>query len=193
MRFINAKFVKSASKKGDFIHDEKPQVAIVGRSNVGKSSLINMLTNNSKLAKTSKTPGRTRLVNYFIIDEKFYLVDLPGYGYNVAGKNTSADWDRLMGDYFDNNQQLKVVLLLLDARREASPLDISMLDYLAEKEVPALIVLTKSDKISRSDLNNRIKKLSADLRYNKDRIVSTSSAKKIGAADLGSKLDEFLS
>ena len=160
MRFINAKFIKSASKKAEFIEDELPQVAIVGRSNVGKSSLINMLTNNSKMAKTSSTPGRTRLVNYFNINNQFYLVDLPGYGFAKASKNLTSAWDSVMNDYFIDNAKLKLVLVLLDCRLMPTDLDKQMLDYLAENEIPALIILTKTDKISRSELNNNIAKIS---------------------------------
>lgn len=192
MRFINAKFIKSASKKSEFIFDDLAQVAVVGRSNVGKSSLINTLTNNGKLAKTSSTPGRTRLVNYFNIDNKFYLVDLPGYGYHKASKGIANAWDNVMNDYFSDNPNLKLVLLLLDSRVLATDLDKQMLDYLFEKQIPALIVLTKTDKISRSELNLKINKLSNELRYNKDRIVATSSLKKSGVEKIGTILDDYI-
>lgn len=192
MRFINAKFIKSASKKSEFIFDDLAQVAIVGRSNVGKSSLINTLTNNGKLAKTSSTPGRTRLVNYFNIDNKFYLVDLPGYGYHKASKGIAKAWDNVMNDYFSDNPNLKLVLLLLDSRILATDLDKQMMDYLFEKQIPALIVLTKTDKISRSELNLQIDKLSKELRYSKDRIVSTSALKKSGVEKIGIILDDYI-
>lgn len=192
MRFINAKFIKSASKKSEFIFDDLAQVAIVGRSNVGKSSLINTLTNNGKLAKTSSTPGRTRLVNYFNIDNKFYLVDLPGYGYHKASKGIANAWDNVMNDYFSDNPNLKLVLLLLDSRILATDLDKQMMDYLFEKQIPALIVLTKTDKISRSELNLQIDKLSKELRYSKDRIVSTSALKKSGVEKIGIILDDYI-
>lgn len=192
MRFINAKFIKSASKKSEFIFDDLAQVAIVGRSNVGKSSLINTLTNNGKLAKTSSTPGRTRLVNYFNIDNKFYLVDLPGYGYHKASKGIANAWDNVMNDYFSDNPNLKLVLLLLDSRILATDLDKQMMDYLFEKQIPALIVLTKADKISRSELNLKIDKLSKELRYSKDRIVSTSALKKSGVEKIGTILDDYI-
>lgn len=192
MRFINAKFIKSASKKSEFIFDDLAQVAIVGRSNVGKSSLINTLTNNGKLAKTSSTPGRTRLVNYFNIDNKLYLVDLPGYGYHKASKGIANAWDNVMNDYFSDNPNLKLVLLLLDSRILATDLDKQMMDYLFEKQIPALIVLTKADKISRSELNLQIDKLSKELRYSKDRIVSTSALKKSGVEKIGIILDDYI-
>lgn len=192
MRFINAIFVKSASKKTEFIVDSLPQIAIVGRSNVGKSSLINMLTNNKKMAKTSSTPGRTRLVNYFNINNQFYLVDLPGYGYAKASKAMVGSWDKFMNDYFVENENLKLVLLLLDCRLVPNSLDIQMLDFLAENEIPALVVLTKTDKISRSELNNNINKISSLIRFNKERIISTSANKKQGTEQIGKFIEEYI-
>lgn len=193
MRIINTKFIKSASKKEEFIDDELPQVAIVGRSNVGKSSLINMLTNNSKMAKTSSTPGRTRLVNYFNVNNQFYLVDLPGYGFAKASKNITNAWDRVMNDYFSDNEKLKLVLVLIDSRLGATEQDKHMLNYLAENEISAVIVLTKTDKISRSSQNIMIEKLSNDVRFNKELIIPTSASKKQGEEKIRNLLDLYLS
>ena len=145
VRFINVKFIKSASKKAEFIEDELPQIAIVGRSNVGKSSLINMLTCNSKMAKTSSTPGRTKLVNYFNVNNQFYLVDLPGYGFNKAGKGVASAWDSVMNDYFVDNKKLKLIMVLLDSRLMPTALDKQMIDYLATNELPSILVLTKAN------------------------------------------------
>ncbi len=192
MRFINAKFIKSASKKAEFLVDELPQISIVGRSNVGKSSLINLLTNNSKMAKTSSTPGRTRLVNYFNINNQFYLVDLPGYGFAKASKNTTSAWDKVMNDYFVDNPQLKLTLVLLDCRIAPTSLDVQMIDYLASLEIPVAIILTKTDKISRSELNNSIAKISNQLRFAKNRIIATSTLKKQGVEQIADLLDEFV-
>ena len=192
MRFINAKFIKSASKKEEFVEDELPQIAIVGRSNVGKSSLINLLTNNSKMAKTSSTPGRTRLVNYFNINNKFYLVDLPGYGYHKASKSIANSWDTVMNDYFVDNEKLKLVFVLLDSRLEPTELDKQMLDYLAEHEIPAIIILTKADKISRSELGLSMSKISKEIRFNKDLIVATSVLKKQGVERIEALLDDYI-
>ena len=192
MRFINAKFIKSASKKDEFIIDELPQIAIVGRSNVGKSSLINLLTNNSKMAKTSSTPGRTRLVNYFNINNQFYLVDLPGYGFAKASKETTNTWDAVMNDYFVNNEKLKLVMVLLDCRHKPTELDKQMINYLADNEIRTIIVLTKSDKINRSELNNAINNISKEMRYNKDLIVPTSASKKLGVEKIGVLLDNYI-
>ena len=192
MRFINAKFIKSASKKAEFIEDELPQIAIVGRSNVGKSSLINLLTNNSKMAKTSSTPGRTRLVNYFNINNQFYLVDLPGYGYHKASKSIANAWDAVMNDYFVGNVKLKLVFVLLDSRIEPTVLDKQMLDYLATQEIPAVIIMTKTDKISRSEIFLNMSKISKEIRFNKDLIVATSALKKQGVERIESLIDEYL-
>lgn len=192
MRFINTKFIKSASKKEEFIIDDLPQIAIVGRSNVGKSSLINMLTNNSKMAKTSSTPGRTRLVNYFNVNEAFYLVDLPGYGYHKASKSIADSWDRVMNDYFVDNDKLRVVMLLLDSRILPTELDIQMLDFLATHDIPCVIVLTKTDKLNRSEINNAINKVSTMVRYNKELIIPTSATKKQGVEKVGDLLENYL-
>lgn len=192
MRFINASFIKSAEKKSDFIVDDLPQIALVGRSNVGKSSLINLLTNNKKMAKTSSTPGRTRLVNYFNINNKFYIIDLPGYGYAKASKNTTNAWDTVMNDYFVNNSKLKLVMLLLDSRHSPSQLDIQMIDYLAENEIPIVLILTKIDKISRSELNKNIENITKFLRFSKSMIIPTSAEKKIGVDRIEQLLDEYI-
>ena len=192
MRFINVKFIKSASKKEEFIVDELSQIAIVGRSNVGKSSLINLLTNNSKMAKTSSTPGRTRLVNYFNVNNQFYVVDLPGYGYHKASKSIANAWDAVMNDYFSENEKLKLVFVLLDCRIGATDLDKQMLDYLAEYEIPAIIILTKADKISRSEMGLMIAKISKEIRFNKDLIVATSALKKQGVDRIENLMDEYL-
>jgi len=192
IRFINVKFIKSASKKDEFIVDELPQVAIVGRSNVGKSSLINLLTNNSKMAKTSSMPGRTRLVNYFNVNNEMYLVDLPGYGFAKASKNLTSAWDNVMNDYFTDNEKLKLVLVLIDSRILPTELDIQMMDYLAEHEIPALIVMTKTDKLNRSEINLNKDKISKMLRYNKDLIIPTSTLKRVGVEEIASKIDNYL-
>lgn len=181
VRFINCKFIKSASKASEFMVDELPQIAIVGRSNVGKSSLINMLTNNSKMAKTSSMPGRTRLVNYFNVNNEFYLVDLPGYGFARAAKDTIETWDAVMNDYFVSNDNLKLVLLLVDSRIGIQTKDQEMLDYLNDNDLPVAIVLTKTDKINRNELNQMITSVAKTIRYDKSLIVPTSASKKIGA------------
>lgn len=192
MRLINFKFVKSASKPSEFIVDELPQVAIVGRSNVGKSSLINMLANNKKMAKTSSTPGRTRLVNYFDIDGKVYLVDLPGYGFAQASKNIKKEWDRVLDDYFNNTHNLKLVLLLIDSRHLPSELDVMMLNYLVELNIPYQIILTKTDKLSRNELNKNINDISNHIRHNKSMFIATSADKKVGCEQIAESISNAI-
>ena len=192
MRLINFKFVKSASKPAEFIVDELPQVAIVGRSNVGKSSLINMLSNNKKMAKTSSTPGRTRLVNYFDIDGKLYLVDLPGYGFAQASKSIKKEWDRVLDDYFNNTHNLKLVLLLIDCRHLPSELDVMMLNYLVELNIPYQIVLTKADKLSKNQLVKNINDISNHIRHNKNMFISTSADKKQGAEQIAVAIEKAI-
>lgn len=151
-----------------------------------------MLTNNSKIAKTSSTPGRTRLVNYFNINNQFYLVDLPGYGFNKAGKNLASAWDSVMNDYFVGNPKLKLVLLLVDCRIGLTELDKQMIDYLATNQLPCVIVLTKTDKISRSELNNKIAKTCLEVRFNKDFVVPTSASKKQGSDKIAHIIKQHL-
>jgi len=192
MRLINFKFIKSASKPTEFIQDELSQVAVVGRSNVGKSSLINMLANNKNMAKTSSAPGRTRLVNYFEVNKEFYLVDLPGYGYAKLSKTEKDSWDSVLGSYFDNAENLKLVLVLLDCRHLPSELDILMLNYLVERDIKYRIVLTKADKLSKSELNNNIKKISDFIRHNKEIMITTSSDKKQGRDEIAKAIEDAL-
>ena len=189
MRLINFKFIKSASKASEFIVDELNQVAVVGRSNVGKSSLINMLANNKKMAKTSSTPGRTRLVNYFNVNNEFYLVDLPGYGFAKASKAQKETWDGVLDEYFNNTHNLKLVLVLIDSRHLPTELDVLMIDYLVTRNIPYIIVLTKADKLSRSELNNNIFKISNHIRHNKDIMIATSSEKKMGVDKIAEAIE----
>ena len=182
--FAKTIFVKSASDKSGFIKDDLPQVCFVGRSNVGKSSLINMLCMQNTLARTSNTPGRTRLVNYFKVDGGFYLVDLPGYGYQKGSKSQSDDWDNMMDDYFVDNDKLKMVFLLMDIRRDVSELDFAMQSYLFDNDIPYKIVLTKADKLSNNEKFVRINALCKQLRYNKEALILTSADKKLGRQQL---------
>ena len=192
MRLINFKFIKSASKPSEFIYDDLPQIAVVGRSNVGKSSLINMLANNKKLAKTSSTPGRTRLVNYFEIDKKMYLVDLPGYGFAKAGKEIKKQWDNVLDDYFNNTNNLKLVLVLIDSRHLPSDLDVLMINYLVDLNIPYQIILTKTDKLSKNELNKNVQDISNYIRHNKAMFIPTSADKKIGVNQITEIFEKYI-
>jgi len=143
--------------------DGLPQIAIAGRSNVGKSSLLNRILGRKKLAKVSSTPGRTRSLNFFLIDNRFYLVDLPGYGYAKASKTLREQWGQLVDAYFANSDKLIGLVLLLDCRREPSREDVELLEWLSNRSLPTMVAITKSDKLSRNRLNERIKIIEENL------------------------------
>ncbi len=136
--------------------DRRPQIAFAGRSNVGKSSLLNRLTGRKKLAKTSQTPGKTRSLNFFAVNQKFYFVDLPGYGYARASKTERKSWGRLVESYLEKSPDLIGLVLLLDCRRDPTPEDIQLLEWLTSKETPALIIITKTDKLTRDKVNRKV-------------------------------------
>lgn len=160
INFANVNFVKSCPNRKEKPQDVKPEVLVVGKSNVGKSSLINALCDKKRLAFTSSKPGHTRLLNYYDIDKKFYIVDAPGYGYAKGGIDLDRLFAEMMDSYFDNNRELKLVLVLLDARREISNDDQEIIDYIKESGFPYFIVITKIDKVNQKEkaaLNKRLK------------------------------------
>ena len=150
MAKIAARFVISASKPPEFPPPSLPEIAVVGRSNVGKSSLINTLVGQPGLARTSRTPGRTRLINWFVIDERFFLVDLPGYGYAEVSQSTRDSWRPLIESYLAERQSLAGVLLLIDIRRGAQDEELDFLPWLAERTMPVVVALTKADKLAKN-------------------------------------------
>lgn len=192
MKITSSTFVKSVANAKDIINDNLPQVAFVGRSNVGKSSLLNFLVNNKKLAKTSSTPGRTRLINYFLINNKFYFVDLPGYGFQKGSKSESADWHLLIEPFLIANQNLKCICLLVDGRHEPFESDKQMFNYLSFYNIPFIIIATKCDKIPKSkqfSIKNNIAKV---LAVGKDDIILSSSSNNLGRMEILTKLDQYM-
>ena len=149
MEIKRAEFVTSMARYGDFPGRGLDQIAVVGKSNVGKSSLINRLCNRRGLARTSATPGKTRLINAFLINEAFHLIDLPGYGYAKVDKQEKASWGRMMREYFEHAEELRHVLTLVDIRHDPTADDIQMNQYLRQMGIPFTVVATKADKISR--------------------------------------------
>ena len=144
---LSARFLTSASNWAECPPDDTPEVAFAGRSNAGKSSTLNRLTGSRRLARVSKTPGRTRLINFFVVDGGGRLVDLPGYGYAKAGKAAREQWSRAIDDYLRRRQNLAAVVLIMDARHPLQPFDLQMLDWATETATPLLVLLNKSDKL----------------------------------------------
>ncbi len=165
---IPARFVISAAKPSEFPAPTLPELAVVGRSNVGKSSLINALVGQDGLARTSRTPGRTRLVNWFEVSAredktKFFLVDLPGYGYAAVDKSTRESWRPLIEAYLEKREALRGVLLLIDIRRGVQEEELDFVPWLAQREVPILVALTKGDKLPKNKRSLEVMKVKKDL------------------------------
>lgn len=151
MKITGAKFVAAASLPTSFPKDRKPEIAFLGRSNVGKSSLMNSLLGVKGLARTSSTPGRTQSINFFLVNEQFYFVDLPGYGYAKASKDARHEWGKLIEKYLAERERLVLSILIVDARHEPSPLDLQMKSWLQHFKLPYLVVSTKVDKLSANE------------------------------------------
>lgn len=175
MKILSAKYKTSVVKKENILQDGVPEFAFVGRSNVGKSSLINRLVGQKKLAKTSSTPGLTKMVNYFDINETFRFVDLPGYGYAKVGKGQLDVWAGLMGEYILSSASLNTIFVLVDIRHNASALDVDMLKFLIYHGVPFIVLATKCDKLSKSKQYLQVKSLASSLGIREELIVPTSS------------------
>lgn len=156
MKIASAEFIKSIYDLRALPNSVLSEFVFVGRSNVGKSSLINTICNKKKLAKIGSVPGKTRQLNYFLINEKFYLVDLPGYGYAKVPEQIRAGWRKLVEDYISERQNVKLVFVLIDSRHEPTYLDELMVSWLEYYEIPFVIVLTKSDKISSNKMQKQI-------------------------------------
>ncbi len=186
--FKQTKFVTSAAAKNQYPTTQWPEVAIVGRSNVGKSSLLNMLSEQKSLARVSKTPGRTQLINFFSVQERAYIVDLPGYGYADVPEAIQSQWDKMMHDYLSNREPLLGLLLLLDIRRMPSEHDMMMFDWCMERELPVLIVLTKCDKVGRNEAFNQVHKLAKLFEISAKQFLQTSVLKKTGMDGLRESL-----
>lgn len=192
MQITDSKFIKSVADSNKLLEDDLNQIAFVGRSNVGKSSLINMLCSNKKLARTSSTPGRTRLINYFLINNMFYLVDLPGYGYAKASKVEVDSWQSLLEPYLLNNYKLKCVCVLVDSRINPTELDKQMINFLCYYNIPFIVIATKCDKIPKSKIKPEMVKIANKLGLGKDNIFPSSSDSGFGRVDILNKINTYL-
>ena len=187
MEVKTAEFVISAPVVNMCPADTKPEYAFIGRSNVGKSSLINMLCRNKKLAKTSATPGKTLLINHFIINKDWYLVDLPGYGYAKRSKTEIAKLDRMIRGYILQRHQLVSVFVLVDVRLEPQAIDVEFINWLGQSGVPFCIVFTKADKLSQGKVNTNVEEYKRKLLETWEELppyIVTSSENKQGRDEL---------
>ena len=183
MDITSAEFVISNTEVARCPAPDKPEFAFIGRSNVGKSSLINMLTHRKSLAKTSSTPGKTQTINHFIINKKWYLVDLPGYGYASVSKSTKAGWNQMITAYFHGRENLACTFVLIDSRLDPQKIDIDFINWLGGAGVPIALVLTKIDKIKQSELAKSRKKFETRLLKDWEElppVFITSAEKKTG-------------
>lgn len=190
MQIKKAEFLKSFAF--GYEGGSAPEICVVGRSNVGKSTFINTICNNGKLAKTSSTPGRTRLINIFSInDGQFNLVDLPGYGFAKASKTDKDTWDELMGHYFEHSNAIKQVFVLVDIRNRSEK-DKQMLEYLYYYRIPFTVIATKCDKIKKSALINELTATAAFLGLGRDNLIAYSSVSKLGTDKIMFRLEEIM-
>ena len=187
----DAKFITSVADRKNFLVADKPIIAVCGKSNVGKSSLINALANKKGLARTSVTPGRTRLINYFDFGE-FILADLPGYGFAKVSDSEKKKWAKLMEEYFACDKALNHVIMLVDIRHDPTREDLSMINYLHSYALPFTVVATKADKIGKTRIYERVKSIGNYLAIGMESVIATSSETGYGKDKLLAKIEHVL-
>lgn len=175
----DCEFVGSFQSASALPRETYPQVAVAGRSNVGKSSLLNELTGRKKLAKVSKTPGKTRSLNLFLINSAFYLVDLPGYGYAKVSQTMRSSWGQMIEEYLSQCRTLAGLILLIDVRRDIGTEDLQMMKWLADRGLPVVIAVTKADKVGRDSVNRKVRELEKTLGVSAVAVSAVSGVGKI--------------
>lgn len=193
MEINKAIFVKSSPDEKGCPKPDKPEFAFIGRSNVGKSSLINMLCRKKDLAKTSSKPGKTQLINHFIINDQWYLVDLPGYGYAKTSKTNLEKFEHLISEYIVTRKNLICLFILIDSRLELQRIDAEFMEWCAEKEIPFCLVFTKSDKLTRNQINTNVFKYTNTLKKTWEEIPTyfiTSAEQQTGKEELLAYIEE---
>lgn len=194
MDIHTATYLISSPKVENCPKPDMPEYAFIGRSNVGKSSLINMLTGQSKLAKTSNTPGKTQLINHFLINKSFYIVDLPGYGFAKVSQNTRATWEKMISNYLQQRPNLVTVFVLIDSRHEPQKLDLAFLRKLGEWGVPFNVIFTKADKSTQRDAARNAKMFIEAMKKEWEfipRSFITSAVKFLGRKDILAYIGEL--
>ena len=192
MQFHQAEFLGSALKKEQFPNSILPELIMVGRSNVGKSSLINTLVNRKQLAYVGSKPGKTRLLNFFKIDEKFVLVDAPGYGYAARSKQELINFAQMMDDYFSTREQLRVMVQIVDMRHKPTKDDIQMIEYAKNSNIKVLVVATKYDKVKASERSKNLKVIKETLGINDKSLFMFSSETRFGLESLWNAILEIV-
>ncbi|MGD9564377.1 MAG: ribosome biogenesis GTP-binding protein YihA/YsxC [Pyrinomonadaceae bacterium] len=190
MKIRSAEFVKSAFDRRHWVAGDLPEIAFLGRSNVGKSSLLNSLLARRNLARTSNTPGRTQSINYFLVNGEFYFVDLPGYGYAKVSKAIRSDWGVMARDYLTDRTQLVLFIQLVDSRHAPSELDRQLNDWLLENDKPHLVVATKSDKLSGNQMKSQLRLIGQGLPQSK--ILPYSTSKGTGRGEVWAEIEHSL-
>jgi len=189
--YPEARFIKSANEPQQFVPDSGAEVAFAGRSNAGKSSAINIIVNRRQFARTSKTPGRTRLVNFFSLRDEQRLVDLPGYGFAKVANKMRDHWAELMADYFEMRQSLRGMFLIVDIRRQLTDFDQQMLSFADTVGLPAHVLLTKTDKLKRGQAAKALLEVRRDL-GEAATVQHFSALSRVGENEARAKLEEFL-
>ncbi len=192
MKVLSAEFIKSATKPSEYPAGTLPEIAIAGKSNVGKSSLINTLVNRKNLAKTSTQPGRTQTINFFRVNEKISLVDLPGYGFAKAPLEVRKAWKPMVETYLQTREAIRLVILILDSRRGLASEDSTLLDWLDYHGIPTVIVLTKADKLSQFERARQKKNLSANPLLSRKPILFFSALTGEGKSELWAQTAKVL-
>ena len=192
MKTNNPKFEISAVSPKQYPNNDLPQIVLVGKSNVGKSSFINTILNRKNLARTSNTPGKTRQINFYNIDNSFYFVDLPGYGYSKLSKQEQVNMGKFIEDYLEKCQKISLIIQLLDIRHDPTNDDILMLDYIKKTNLPFMLVANKADKIAVTKVDNQIKNIKEYLNLSFTPLLPFSSERRIYVDDVVTNIDNFI-
>jgi GTP-binding protein len=192
MKITSAEFIKCVYPQDDYPPDRYPEMAFAGRSNVGKSSLINTLVNRKGLARTSSAPGKTQSINFYLINRSFCLVDLPGYGYAKVPKQVRKKWNPLIEEYCRKRENLCGVVVIIDARLGPTPLDLSLINWLKDLSLPAIFTMTKSDKLSKNKISKALHQTASALSIGPEQIVPFSAQTGEGKKRLWQEIMRFI-
>ena len=192
MKISYAEFLSSAARPKDKIKSGLPQIAVVGKSNVGKSSFINYFAHDGKLARVSKQPGRTKMINYFLINREFILADLPGYGFARVSQEEKRRWAELIDDYLANEPDICLVIFLVDIRHDPTQDDMIMYNFLFKTGLPFVVVATKSDKLSKSQIKPQLSRIANIFKLGVDNVLAISNENKTGMEAVYAKIEQAL-